>query len=90
MTWWAWTLLWLVLVLAAAGFLFLMGRRLLRKGLALARELSEAAEVLAQVSERLEEQAAASSPGPSGPGHRSATRGSAPGRAGPPGSEDVP
>ena len=78
-TWWAWTLLWLVLVLAAAGFLFLVGRRLLRKGLALGRELSEAAEVLARVSERLEEQQASAS----------STRATAPGRGGPRRSQDV-
>ena len=77
MTWWAWTLLWLVLVLAAAGFLFLMGRRLLRQGLALAGELSGAAEVLARVSEQLEEQAATSSSHPSADGRHSSTRGTA-------------
>ena len=89
MTWWAWTLLWLVLVLVAAGFLFLMGRRLLRQGLALARELSEAAEVLARVSEQLEEQAAGASSHPSAGPDRSPTRGTARGRRRPWRSQDV-
>ncbi len=55
MTWWAWVLLWLVLVLAAAGVLYLAARRLLRKGLALAGELGAAADLLADVSRRLED-----------------------------------
>jgi hypothetical protein len=54
-TWWAWVLLWLVLVLAAAGVLYLAARRLLRKGLALAGELGAAADLLADVSRRLED-----------------------------------
>ncbi len=55
MTWWAWVLLWLVLVLAAAGVLYLAARRLLRKGLALARELGDAADLLSDVTRRLED-----------------------------------
>jgi hypothetical protein len=88
-TWWAWTLLWLVLVLAAAGFLFLMGRRLLRQGLALAGELSEAAEALARVSEQLEDRAGPPFPGASAAGHRSSTGATPPGRGGRPQSQDV-
>jgi hypothetical protein len=88
-TWWAWTLLWLVLVLAGAGFLFLVARRLLRQGAALARELSEAADVLARVGEQLEDLGAAPSPGASAAARRSSTGATAPGGGGRPQSQDV-
>jgi hypothetical protein len=65
-SWWAWTLLWVVLVLAAAGFLYTAARRLLRQGAALARELGEAAELLAEVSRVLDD-AGEHSPAPSPP-----------------------
>ena len=54
MTWWAWTLLWLVLVAAAGLVLYGLVRRLIRQGMALARELGEAAERLAEVTRALE------------------------------------
>jgi C4-dicarboxylate-specific signal transduction histidine kinase len=52
-TWWAWTLVWIVLVLGALGVLFLLGRSLWRKGMALARELADAAERMAAVTDQL-------------------------------------
>ena len=55
MTWWAWTLLWIVLVLVAGGVLYLAARRLFRQGAALVRELGEAAELLSEVTRALEE-----------------------------------
>jgi hypothetical protein len=54
-TWWGWTLLWVVLVLGAAGIIYLAVRRLLRQGMALARELGAAADALAEVTRALEE-----------------------------------
>ena len=53
-TWWAWTLLWVVLVAGAALGLYLAVRRLLRQGMALARELGAAADLLAEVTRTLE------------------------------------
>jgi len=53
-TWWAWTLLWIVLVAAAVLVLYLAVRRLLRKGMALARELGDVADRLAEVTRTLE------------------------------------
>jgi hypothetical protein len=53
-TWWAWTLLWIVLVAGAGLFLYLAVRRLLRQGMALARELGAAADLLAEVTRTLE------------------------------------
>jgi hypothetical protein len=58
-TWWAWTLLWVVLVLGAGGVLYLAVRRLIRQGMALARELGAAADMLAEVTRALDEPAAA-------------------------------
>ncbi len=55
MTWWAWVLLWLVLVASAAGVLYLAARRLFRQGMELARELGDVADTLAEVTRRLEE-----------------------------------
>lgn len=54
MTWWLWTLIWVMLVLGALVVLFLVGRSLWRKGLALARELGEATERLSAISDELE------------------------------------
>jgi len=48
-----WTLVWVALVLGALGVLFLLGRSLFRKGVALARELGDASERLSAVSEGL-------------------------------------
>ena len=66
MTWWAWTLLWIVLVAAAGLVIYLAVRRLLRQGMALARELGAAADLLSEVTRTLEglpgEAAAAEAP----------------------------
>ena len=48
-------LLWVVLVALAAVVLWLAARRLLRQGAALARELGEAADLLSEVSRRLDQ-----------------------------------
>lgn len=50
-----WFALWVVLVLAAAGLFFLLGRNLWRKGKALTRELSVATDRLTQLTDRLED-----------------------------------
>jgi hypothetical protein len=50
-----WVLVWLVLVLAAAGIFFLLGRDLWRKARALTRELGVATDRLTQVTDRLAE-----------------------------------
>lgn len=54
MTWWAWTLLWIVLVTAALGVFFLVGRSLWRKGMALLTELGTASDRLASVADELD------------------------------------
>jgi hypothetical protein len=88
-TWWAWVLLWVVLVAAAALVLYLAARRLFRQGAALARELGDAAETLAAVSARLDRldrldaagaDPAALAPGSSPARRRSSPRGSSPRR----------
>ena len=48
-----WVLIWVVLVLAAAGVFFLLGRDLWRKAGALTRELGVATDRLSEVSDRL-------------------------------------
>jgi hypothetical protein len=48
-----WVLLWVVLLLAAAGVFFLLGRDLWRKARALTRELGVATDRLTEVSDRL-------------------------------------
>jgi hypothetical protein len=48
-----WVLVWVVLVLAAAGVFFLLGRDLWRKARALTRELGVATDRLSEVSDRL-------------------------------------
>jgi hypothetical protein len=53
-TWWVWTLVWVVLVAGALGVLFLVGRSLFRKGMALAGELGQASERLSAVAEELQ------------------------------------
>jgi hypothetical protein len=64
-----WFLVWTVLVLATLGGAFLLGRRLWRAGVALVRELSRAAEVAAELTERarLLQDAAAAAKGGTGP-----------------------
>jgi hypothetical protein len=53
-TWWVWTLLWVVLVVAALGVLFLIGRGLWRKAIALLSELGTATERLSAVADELD------------------------------------
>ena len=60
MTWWAWTILWVVLVLGGALALFLTARRLYRQGMALARELGAATNAAAEVANAVQ----ALGPGP--------------------------
>jgi hypothetical protein len=48
-----WVLVWVVLVLAAAGVFFLLGRGPLAQGRALTRELGVATDRLSEVSDRL-------------------------------------
>ncbi|HVN13521.1 MAG TPA: hypothetical protein VMT69_15620 [Kineosporiaceae bacterium] len=55
MTWWAWTVLWIALVALGAGALYLAFRRLLRQGMALAQELTAAADAFAEVTRALED-----------------------------------
>ena len=62
MTWWAWTLLWLMLVAGAGVYLFLLGRALWRKVSALFTELGAAAELLGTLSGQLQELNAAVRP----------------------------
>jgi uncharacterized membrane protein YdjX (TVP38/TMEM64 family) len=59
-TWWAWTILWVALVLGGALALFLAARRLYRQGMALARELGAATDAFAEVADALQ----GGSPGP--------------------------
>ena len=54
MTWWVWTILWVVLVLGGALALFVAARRLYRQGMELLRELGVASEALAEVSSALQ------------------------------------
>jgi hypothetical protein len=71
-TWWAWTLLWVVLVACAGLVLYLAVRRLLRQGMALARELGDVADRLAEVTRILE--AVPADPAPAGPPPRTPVR----------------
>jgi hypothetical protein len=48
-----WFLVWVVLVLAAAGVFFLLGRDLWRKARALTRELGAVTDRLSEVTDRL-------------------------------------
>lgn len=50
-----WVAVWTVLVLGAAGVLFVVGRSVFRQGMALVRELGEASEQLAAVTAQLEQ-----------------------------------
>ncbi len=50
-----WFSVWTVLVLATLGGAFLLGRRLWRSGLALAKELGHAAELAEQLAVRVDE-----------------------------------
>ena len=53
MTWWAWVLVWAVLVVAAGGVMFLIGRDLWRKAMALFDELGTAADRLSMLDQEL-------------------------------------
>ena len=53
MTWWAWTLLWAVLVVAAVVVLFRLARDLWRKVMALFEELGTAADRLGALDQEL-------------------------------------
>ena len=57
-----WFSVWTVLVLATLGGAFLLGRRLWRSAVALGRELGRAADVAAQLAERVDELQAAAEP----------------------------
>ncbi len=52
-TWWVWVFVWAALVAAAAWTMYLLGRSLWRKAMALLRELSLASERLTVLSEEL-------------------------------------
>jgi hypothetical protein len=52
-TWWAWTVLWLILVIGAAGYLFLIGRSLWRRASALFTELGRATTLVDGMSEQV-------------------------------------
>ena len=62
-----WFSVWTVLVLATLGGAFLLGRSLWRSAVALGRELSRAADVAAQLAERVDELQAAASRRDTGP-----------------------
>jgi hypothetical protein len=53
-TWWTWTVLWIVLVVGALYFLFVVGRSLFRKGMALVDALGAATERLSAVTDELQ------------------------------------
>jgi uncharacterized protein (DUF3084 family) len=53
-TWWAWTLLWVVLVAASLGVFFLIARSLWRSAVALMDELGTAADRLSAVRDEME------------------------------------
>jgi predicted PurR-regulated permease PerM len=53
-TWWAWLLLWLLLVVGALGVFALLGRSLWRKARALVDTLGAASERLNALTERLD------------------------------------
>jgi hypothetical protein len=61
-TWWAWTVLWILLVLGAGLVFFVLGRSLWRKASALLGELGAAADRLQVVSAELGAVAATSTP----------------------------
>ena len=62
-----WFTVWTVLVLATLGGAFLLGRRLWRSTVALGRELSRAADVTAQLADRVDELSAAAGERQTGP-----------------------
>jgi hypothetical protein len=78
MTSWAWALLWVVLLVGAGLVLYVAVRRLLRQGMALARELGAAADLLAEVTRTLEASPAEATAAqhPAAGGRRPSTRAS--------------
>ena len=54
MSWWLWVLIWVLLVIGALAFLFVMLRRLWRQLRSLFRDLGTAADRLSAVTEELE------------------------------------
>jgi hypothetical protein len=76
-TWWAWAVVWVVLVLAGALVLFVSARRLYRQGMALVRELGTAAALFAEVSQTVEAGAALRAEGAAGGGDGGRARGGA-------------
>ena len=62
-----WFSVWTVLVLATLGGAFLLGRRLWRSAVTLGRELARAADVTAQLAERVDELQAAAGTRDTGP-----------------------
>lgn len=55
MSWWAWLLLWTLLVAGAAALVFVLARRLWRQAKALTHELGAAADRFGAVTDRLQE-----------------------------------
>jgi hypothetical protein len=62
-----WVLVWTVLVVAACGVLFVLGRRLWRQMRTLTRELGEASDRLAEITDRLADLGAERKPLPGEP-----------------------
>jgi hypothetical protein len=89
-SWWVWTLLWVVLVAGSGLALYVAVRRLLRQGMALARQLGAAADLLAEVGRTLEA-APGTAAEPVAPprGRRPSTRASSRRRRGVAGPQDV-
>jgi hypothetical protein len=55
MAWWAWLIIWTVLVLGLLGMLAWLGWRLFKKGVAVFRALEELGDKVAQLNENVEE-----------------------------------
>jgi hypothetical protein len=55
MAWWAWLIIWTVLVLGLLGMLAWLGWRLFKKGAAVFRALEELGDKIAQLNENVEE-----------------------------------
>ena len=53
--WWGWVLLWVVLVVGGALWLFVLSRRVWRSAKALGREVSRASGLLSLLEERVDE-----------------------------------
>ncbi len=55
MAWWAWLIIWTVLVLALVGMLAWLGYRLFKKGVAVLRELEQLTDKVARLNENVEQ-----------------------------------